>query len=429
MSFGQHLQRQRNELQKLYALLDEKILRLQTAKVTETDPAILFRLDKQIEEAEVEHDKVVRQIENLDKALGQEHLETASRESLDSSAPSTTSIPLTYILHLSDLHFGSTDDAYNWYDQLAQDLYSELDCPRLDALILSGDIANKSTQEEYAAAKQFLDDLCQEFQMQPQQIVVVPGNHDLNWGLAEAAYTLVRRKDYTGPLDESQIIDKGEYVEVQDLEQYKQRFAHFINFYQAIKGEPYPLDYEQQGILHHLPERNLLILGLNSAWQLDHHYRSRAGIHPRALTNALTKIRRTQTYRDCLKIAVWHHPLNSSFEDRIKDPGFMERLAQSGFRFALHGHIHKAESSLYRYDLSTTGRKLDVICAGTFGAPVREWVPGYPLQYNLLKLEGNKLTVQTRRREELNGAWKPDARWLQGAGKNPLPYYEIPLLV
>jgi len=46
----------------------------------------------------------------------------------------------------------------------------------------------------------------------------------------------------------------------------------------------------------------------------------------------------------------------------------------------------------------------------------------------LLKLEGNKLTVITRRREELNGAWKPDARWLQGAGQNPLPYYEIPLL-
>ena len=105
----------------------------------------------------------------------------------------------------------------------------------------------------------------------------------------------------------------------------------------------------------------------------------------------------------------------------------MEQLAKANFRFALHGHIHKAENSLYRYDLSPAGRKLDIICAGTFGAPVHEWVPGYPLQYNLLKLEGNKLTVRTRRREELNGAWKPDDRWLQGAGPNSLPYYEIPL--
>ncbi len=73
--------------------------------------------------------------------------------------------------------------------------------------------------------------------------------------------------------------------------------------------------------------------------------------------------------------------------------------------------------------MSSNGRKLDRICAGTFGAPVREWVPGYPLQYNLLKIEDNQLTVYTRRREELNGAWKPDARWLQGAGQDPLSYY------
>lgn len=106
----------------------------------------------------------------------------------------------------------------------------------------------------------------------------------------------------------------------------------------------------------------------------------------------------------------------------------MEQLAVSGFRFFLHDHIHKAETSQYRYDLSTNGRKFDRICAGTFGAPVREWVPRYALQYNLLKFEGDKLTLNTRRREEINGAWKPDARWLMGAGQNPLPFYEISLV-
>jgi hypothetical protein len=49
-------------------------------------------------------------------------------------------------------------------------------------------------------------------------------------------------------------------------------------------------------------------------------------------------------------------------------------------------------------------------------APVREWVPGYPLQYNLLKIADNQLTVYTRRREEL-----------KGAGKTPLDYYAIAL--
>ena len=337
----------------------------------------------------------------------------------------TIATRIMHILHLSDLHFGTLDQANLWSTQLRTDLRRELSIPHLDALILSGDIANYSTQEEYKAAEQFLSNLCRTLTLNPEQIILVPGNHDLNWKLAEEAYRLERRKNYKGELREDSYIDKGDIIEVRDEEDYKQRFAHFSQFYETIKQKPYPLDYDQQYTLDHLKEQNLLILGLNSAWQLDHHYKSRASIHMGALSNALTQIDDNPEYDTCLKIAVWHHPLDSAYSDRITDQGFLEQLAVNGFRFFLHGHIHKAETSLFRYDMSTNGRKLDRICAGTFGAPVREWVPGYPLQYNLLKIEDNQLSVYTRRREELNGAWKPDARWLQGAGKTPLDYYAI----
>lgn len=105
----------------------------------------------------------------------------------------------------------------------------------------------------------------------------------------------------------------------------------------------------------------------------------------------------------------------------------MEQLAKAGFRLAVHGHIHKANRDVFSYDVTPTGRRIDIVSAGTFGAPVRDWVPGYPLQYNLLCFEGRTLTVETRCRQELNGAWKPDARWLPGAGKDPLPRYTIEL--
>ena len=159
-------------------------------------------------------------------------------------SPEIISIPSMYILHLSDLHFGTADNAHNWYSQLAEDLRYELNCPRLDVIILSGDIANKSTSEEYKAAQLFLDNLRKEFQLQPQQIVIVPGNHDLNWGLAKKAYGLERREDYQGELHEGCFIDKGDIIEVRDEAKYQQRFAHFRDFYQAIKDEPYPLEYE-----------------------------------------------------------------------------------------------------------------------------------------------------------------------------------------
>ncbi|MFB2977767.1 HEAT repeat domain-containing protein [Microseira sp. BLCC-F43] len=335
-------------------------------------------------------------------------------ESASMPTVQTISVPKSFILHLSDLHFGTLAEANNWYGTLADDLNdlsSELDFNQIDALILSGDIANRSTEEEYHAAEKFITQLAGEFRIKRSNIIIVPGNHDLNWDLGDKAYEKCR--------------ENGRLVLKCNHEVHQRRFDHFRNFYQAIRMESYPLEYEHQGIVYHMPRLKILVLGLNSSWQLDSNETKEASIHPDAITFALNKIRDNQDfYEGFLKMAVWHHPLSSPFEDRIKDSGFMERLAKGGFRFALHGHVHKSDKSLYSYDVSAGGRKLNIIGAGTFGAPVREWTPGFPLQYNLMKVEDNKMTVYTRRREELNGAWKPDARW-EGIAPYPLPYYEM----
>jgi hypothetical protein len=91
----------------------------------------------------------------------------------------------------------------------------------------------------------------------------------------------------------------------------------------------------------------------------------------------------------------------------------------------LHGHVHKANTELYRYDRSEGGRQIEIVAAGTFGAMTREWVSGYPLQYNLLRIEAEQITVETRKRNGVNGAWLPDAHWPQGPGRDPLPRYFI----
>ncbi|XXX75249.1 HEAT repeat domain-containing protein [Sorangium sp. So ce134] len=360
-------------------------------------------------------------------------LKTSSSESqqiLEPAPPSTAMQPLppSLLLHLSDLHFGTRESAAAWYSQLAEDLRGELSCTALDAVILSGDVANQSTPEEYDAARLFLEKLCNEFQLSPQQVIPVPGNHDLHWGLSKKAYKLFDRDDYTGKLEDGRFIDIGSgAVRVRDEDLYPRRFEHFARFYEDLRGEPYPLSPEQQALLYRFPAQRLVVLGLNSAWNLDHHFRSRAAIHPQALSHALDRLRSDADTRDWLKIAVWHHPTNSASDDRIKDHGFLERLAVADFRLGLHGHIHKAQNGLYRYDVSAAGRRIELVCAGTFGAPTHEWVPGYPLQYQLLRFEGGTLTVETRRREEINGTWKPDARWTAGRGKDPVPRYQLAL--
>lgn len=343
-----------------------------------------------------------------------------------------------YILHISDLHFGTTQDATRWHSQLSDDLrqlLSKLEperSPVLDILIISGDVANKSLPEEYEAARRFVTYLCQDFGLKRSQMVIVPGNHDLNWDASREAYTLQRRIDYQGSLDKQDILEKniivdGNYIEVPEPTKYKQRFKYFSEFYENVIGRPYPQQYRLQYELRHFPEQNLLILGLNSAWKLNHAptYSTCASINSDALTNAINEITENPAYKNSrLKIAVWHHPLYSPFEDRIKEHDFMQRLAQNGFRLALHGHIHQAGTDDYRY---RRGSQIDIIAAGTFGAPVRAWVPGYPLQYNLLKLQGNKLTTYTRKRIQLNGAWQPDAMWEHEDGITVSSYYEIEL--
>ncbi len=332
------------------------------------------------------------------------------------------------ILHLSDLHFGTKEDAQLWYGQLADDLKQELNCNRLDAIIISGDVANLAVADEYDAAKVFINKVCSEFGVDRSNLVIVPGNHDLNWKRSKQGYTLVDKED----LEES--VSKGRYIEVSDEvirlrddETYQRRFEDFARFYNDVTISPYPLDFAQQGKIHHLQDLNLLIMGLNSAWQVDHHFTTRADICADALTLALDTIRKNPDLDDCLKFAVWHHPLHSPFEDRITDHGFMERLALRGFSVCFHGHLHKATSDLFRYDHSARGRKIEIVGAGTFGAPIKEWYPGYPLQYNLLKVCQREIIVETRRRTEINGAWKPDAIWTQGPDQDPLPRYFVKL--
>lgn len=327
------------------------------------------------------------------------------------------------LLHLSDLHFATKDQATIWYSQLAADL-REQRVEKLDALVVSGDLVNRADPIEYDAARFFLEKLMIGFSLSARQVVLVPGNHDVSWSLSEAAYQPHRRARYSGTLAPGSYIEHGGgIIEVRDDDAYRRRFEPFAALYRTIKGADYPLDFEDQATIDDLADIGVCILGLNSSWQIDHHFTDRASIHPEALANALLKLGGLSSGQ--LRIAVFHHPIHSGEDSRITDPAFLQQLAVHGFGLALHGHVHKAGDELYRYDRIENGRRIEIVAAGTFGAPTREWVPGYPLEYNLLLVESDKITVETRCRREINGAWEPYSHWRQGPGKDPLPRYVI----
>ncbi|MBF0325761.1 MAG: metallophosphoesterase [Alphaproteobacteria bacterium] len=70
------------------------------------------------------------------------------------------------IAHLSDLHFGRTDD------QVVAALRHDLEQHRPDLVIVSGDLTQRARTAQFAQARAFLESL-------PAPSLVVPGNHDL----------------------------------------------------------------------------------------------------------------------------------------------------------------------------------------------------------------------------------------------------------
>jgi 3',5'-cyclic AMP phosphodiesterase CpdA len=70
------------------------------------------------------------------------------------------------IAHLSDLHFGRTDN------QVVEALLTDLGHQRPDLVIVSGDLTQRARSHQFAEARNFLDRL-------PAPALVVPGNHDL----------------------------------------------------------------------------------------------------------------------------------------------------------------------------------------------------------------------------------------------------------
>lgn len=330
---------------------------------------------------------------------------------------------LLYILHLSDLHIRSSSEANKYRSQLETDLKKELEINRLDYLVISGDIANFSTQDEYEAAFNLVDSIVKRFGLDSERVIIVPGNHDINWEISEEAYPFIHKRKLPELLPEGKYISAGEAgALIRDEELYKKRFLNFNNyFYKKVYGGlQFPLDYAEQGILRPSPENKILFLAINSCCEIDHNYQHRAEINMEMLSCAIDQLL-DENYDDWLKIAVWHHPVSGN---ESINTDFLQLLTVHGFNVCMHGHIHEAEESYYKYDEK---RGIHIIGAGTFGAPIRQQKAGIPLQYNLLTFnpKTQKITVNTRKKEKPDGAWSADPRW--GDKKSPVSFYTIKL--
>jgi len=199
------------------------------------------------------------------------------------------------LVHLSDLHFGRVDQA------LLEPLRELVERIAADVVVISGDLTQRAKEEEFEAARAFLDSL-------PGPQIIVPGNHDIS------LYNVFRRF-------------------IKPLARYKRYITDDL--------DPVYIDDE------------IAVVGVNTARSLT--IKDGRVSHEQV---AAIRERLRGVGPDVTRIVVTHHPfdLPESFEKRdlvVRAPMAMEVFAETGVDILMAGHMHAshAGSTAARYQI------------------------------------------------------------------------------
>ena len=93
---------------------------------------------------------------------------------------------MIHYLHLSDLHLtgGKTGDPVKSFNQdmvtkSMLDAIRDLD-HQPDFIIITGDLAQKGSADEYAVAEIFCNELLEAAGLKKDRLFIIPGNHDVD---------------------------------------------------------------------------------------------------------------------------------------------------------------------------------------------------------------------------------------------------------
>ena len=284
-------------------------------------------------------------------------------------------------IHLSDIHFGKKIDGTEMHrfragrsilgDQrsLVEHIVDECINEQQDNvgifIIISGDIAFQANHDEYKHALSFVQNLITKMRLSPEQIVIVPGNHDVNWKLSD--------HEISQRFDEFLMF-------VKDV--FDHKFETLYPFVKWDFGVRSPRPTPEQIIsVHKAPDHGVVIIGFNSCVIEDHL------LHFGAIGKEQVKLAETalaDVDASWIRVAVMHHhvlPLESKLSlggngvemdgTIVRDYALVEReLHALGFDMVLHGHKHEpgVRISQLVHSFKSKQRKNLIVCgAGSAG--------------------------------------------------------------
>jgi predicted MPP superfamily phosphohydrolase len=334
---------------------------------------------------------------------------------------------VTYcILHISDLHRSPDDPIGN--AELISTLIADADrytserpaIRRPDAIVVSGDIilgvplgvegSANSLEDQYDIASQFLAELAERFlDGDRAKMVVVPGNHDVDWNTARQAMEPVSDPHILNALRANSFAptsrlrwnwQERQAYQIVDYATYETRFEYYRNFvdkFYAGVQLTIPLNQNVYHQLFELDNGRLGIAAFNSCEGND-CFAFHGSIPESSLAQAHMELRDRSSQYDLL-MAVWHHNVEGPpGADDYMDISVVQRLIGRGFGLALHGHQHRSQVTT-RFIHLPEQEPMAVVSAGSLCAGSRELPTGVNRQYNVLEFSDDYSSVRVHIRE------------------------------
>lgn len=293
---------------------------------------------------------------------------------------------MSKIAIVSDLHVG---DAARASDFKVNDSSGALDVNYLeqfqsfvknnsisaDALIISGDITNKATFDEFKLASDIVREISNALCVTQDSIFYVPGNHDRNWALVESSAganeSTSIRLSYSALMT-----DEGIFSDLVTNGNGAGRFDE----------DPFIVKWESD---------QFVVVGINSATHDnpddDVHY----GLIRSTTTQALDDMASALMDDSRIKILLVHHhpiqypdpmPEEPDFSQMVDAADLLKVLSKNRFDILIHGHKH--DPNLTTQTISD-GHPIVIVGAGSFSSVLDpRWSGKVANQFHLLDIVG-----------------------------------------
>lgn len=331
------------------------------------------------------------------------------------------------ILHLSDLHISASEDpsSARLRESLIEDIKKMIDEKgiNIDAIAMTGDVVDKGGDDRsYEIATVFFNDLIDQCGLKSENILFVPGNHDVP--RREAIKFLLENTTDDSFNDEAKFIEYWETI--------YPRFKKFNNFVKTLTGRSdFPDDNLGSGAyLVNTPNGTMKFLLINSSWSAignsDYGKLKVSRWQLERLRNNLYAKENAD-----ITLALMHHPVDwlaKSEQQVLYDYLTDKRCTPSDI--LLHGHIHDGKVE----HISTPDRNIISLVTG-LGYPEKsekglERLKNGSCRYSIycFDVENNKMSTWLRVSRG-NGEFVADTLLYKNAGESGYfeQLYKMPL--